>query len=240
MRKALVPVLAVAAAFTSSCGSSSSGGAAQAPTPMGGTVGGHPFTPVETRALSLGSDGSPCVLHTNPMDPSVVTTVGVKAVVVQAASHADVCTDLQSTQCRFHASSQTLTFLVARVNLAPPGNEPPLNPGTYTVTANLSQPTVDASGAYVAYAQVLAVDPTFAVSTGASVAGGTIRLDQVSGPVVGNVNLHFTDGSSVSGDFSASICGGSTDACGLANTLASALAGGGTAGLCTLPPVTVP
>jgi hypothetical protein len=207
---------------------------------MSGTVGGHAFTPVEMRTLSLASDGSPCLLHLNPMDPSAVTTVGVKAVVVEAATHTDTCTDLQSSQCRFHANSQTVTLLVARVNLVPPGTEPPLTTGTYTVSTDLSHPTVDASGAYVAYAQTLVIDPTFAATSATPVAGGTITLTEVSGPVVGSVSLKFADGSAVSGTFSAPFCGGSTDACGLANTLAAALAGGAPQGLCTLPPVTVP
>jgi hypothetical protein len=189
-------------------------------------------------ALNLGSDGSPCLLHINPMDPTQVTTVGVKAVVIQAATYADVCPDLQSSQCRFHANSQKVTILVARVNLVPPGTEPPLTPGTYIVAADLAHPTVDSAGAYVAYAQTVAVDPSFAASTGTSVAGGTVQLTDVAGPVTGSVSLTFSDGSAVSGTFSAPFCSGATDACGLAGTLASALAGGAQ-GLCTLPPVHV-
>ena len=240
MRKAVLTVLVVTAAFTVACGSSSSSSAPQPPAGLTGTVGGHAFAPVEARALSIGSGASPCALHINPMDPSQVTTVGIKAIVVEAATHTDTCTDLQSSQCRFHANSQTVTFFVARVNLVPPGAQPALTPGTYTVSADLSHPTIDAAGAYVAFAQTFAVDPAFAVSTGSSVAGGTISLDQVSGPIVGSVSLTFTDGSTVSGAFSAPLCGGTTNACGLATTLASALAGGGAKGLCTLPPVTIP
>jgi hypothetical protein len=241
MRKALVWVLVVAAAYAVSCGSSSSSSSAPPPTPpLSGTIGGHAFTPVETMALNFGSDGSPCLLHINPMDPSAVTTVGVKAVVMEAATYAGTCDDLLSSQCRFHASSQKVTMLVARVNLVPPGTEPALTPGTYTVSADLAHPTVDSAGAYVAFAQTIAVDPSFAASTGTSVAGGTIQLTDVAGPVTGTVSLTFTDGSSVSGTFSAPFCSGATDACGLAGTLAAALAGGGTQGLCTLPPAHVP
>jgi hypothetical protein len=174
------------------------------------------------------------------MDPSAVTTVGVKAVVIEATTHADVCGDLQSSQCRNHAGSQSVTLLVARVNLVPPGAEPTLAPGPYTVSPDLSHPTVDASGPYVASAQVLAVDPSFATTTGTSVAGGTIHLDQVTGPVTGSVSLQFTDGSTVSGSFSAPFCGGTTDACGLATTLATALAGGAPQGLCTMPAANIP
>jgi hypothetical protein len=241
MRKALIWVLAVASAFAVSCGSSSSSSPAPAPVPpLSGTIGGHAFTPTQTSALNFGSDGSPCLLHLNPMDPAAVTTVGVKAVVVEASTNADVCGDLQSSQCRFHASSQKVTILVARVNLVPPGSEPPLTPGTYTVSADLAHPTVDAAGAYVAYAQTIAVDPSFAVTSGTSVAGGAIQLTDVAGPVTGSVSLTFTDGSSVAGTFSAPFCSGATNACGLAGTLASAIAGGGAQGLCTLPPVNVP
>jgi hypothetical protein len=242
MRKALVWVLVVAAAYAVSCGSSSSSSSpAPPPTPaLSGTIGGKAFTPTETMALNFGSDGTPCLLHLNPMDPSAVTTVGVKAVVVEAATFAGTCTDLQASQCQFHANSQKVTMLVARVNLVPPGSEPPLTTGTYTVSADLAHPTVDSSGAYVAFAQTIAIDPSFAASTGTSVAGGTIQLTDVAGPVTGTVSLTFTDGSALSGTFSAPFCPGTTDACGLAGTLATALAGGGPQGLCTLPPVNVP
>jgi hypothetical protein len=241
MRKGLREILGgLVAAVAVACGSSSSSGAPAQPTGMSGTVGGHAFTPSEMKAISLGSGASPCMLTLNPMDPSQVTTVGVKAVVVEAATHTDTCTDLQSSQCRLHASSQTVTLLVARLNLVPPGTEPTLGAGTYKISTDLSHATIDSSGAYVAYAQVLAVDPSYATSTGTPVAGGTIHLDQVSGPVTGSVSLHFTDGSSVSGGFSAAFCGGPTDACALAGTLASAIAGGAPQGLCTQPPVNVP
>jgi hypothetical protein len=241
MRKGLGAVLGgVAVAATVACGSSSSSGAPAQPTAMTGTVGGHAFTPAEMRGISLGSGTTPCMLSLNPADPSMVTTVGVKAVVVEAATHVDTCSDLQSSQCRLHASSQTVTLLIARLNLMPPAAEPTLAAGTYTVSTDLSHPTTDAAGPYVAYAQVLAVDPSFAASTGTPVAGGTIHLDQVSGPVTGSVSLKFTDGSSVEGGFSAPFCSGATDACALAGTLASAIAGGGAQGLCTQPPVNVP
>jgi len=59
-----------------------------------------------------------------------------------------------------------------------------------------------------------------------SKAGGTVRLDSVTGPITGHLSITFDDGSTLSGDFSAPICAGVT-----ADVCSRALGGA----LCTQP-----
>ena len=67
--------------------------------------------------------------------------------------------------------------------------------GTYTVTASPAQIAVDALGQItVAYAQTAGFDPSSCPTTSGSEVGGTVRLDQVSGPVTGHLSVTFRDG----------------------------------------------
>ncbi len=209
MRK-LVP-FAVMSALLIACGSSSSGSAAPPPsTPLSGTVGGRAFTPVSVQALTVGSGSSPCAL------PGV-GSLGVRAVALEITSYAGACGDLSSSQCQLHRTSQKVTILVAKANPVPPQAEPTLTPGTYTVSSSITAATPEPSGLLdVAYAEAAAPDPSCLGTAHPSIAGGTVRLDQVSGPITGNVALRFDDGSSLSGDFSAPLCGGTPDVCSLA------------------------
>ena len=221
MRK-LIPY---ASALLVACGSSSSSSPSPPPkTGLTGTVGGRAFTPVAVQAISVGSGSSPCNL------PGV-GTLGVSAVEIAITSHADACGDLASSQCRYHPSSQAVTVLVAKANPIPPNSAPGLTPGTYTVQSKITTAVPEASGLLdVAYAEAVAPDPSCAGTAHPSMTGGTVRLDQVTGPITGHVSLTFDDGSSLSGDFSAPICPGvNPDVCG------RALGGA----ICTLPPTCV-
>lgn len=244
MRKLLV---SIAAALLAACGSSSSGSSGGGGGALTGHVGGRTFTPTQAKAVVAGSGATGCGLVLNPLDPSSVTTVGVKAVAIEVAAfdpasvNSSACDDLSSVACRYHANSQTVTILVAKVNLMGAA-EPALGPDPYTVSSTLAPPSVFTTG-YVAYAQALAVDPSYAATSEKSLDGGNVTLTQVSsaGPVAGHVNLTFEEGSAVSGTFSANACGGATlQVCDLANTLASAILLGSSGGLCTLPADHVP
>lgn len=220
MRK-LVPFTVVSALLVA-CGSSSSGSAAPPPstTPLSGTVGGRAFAPVSVQALTAGSGSTPCAL------PGV-GTLGVRALALAVTSYANACGDLTSSQCQLHKSSQKVTILVAKANPVPPQTEPALTPGTYTVSSSITAATPGPSGVLdVAYAEAVAPDPSCVGTAHPSLAGGTVRLDQVSGPITGHVALQFDDGSSLAGDFSAPLCSGTPDVCSMA-------LGGA---LCTLPP----
>ncbi len=218
MRKLLLLVSALAAA----CGSSSSGGGGG----LTGTVGGRAFSPAEARAIPAGTGATPCPV---PLGGGTVN-VGVKAFALEVTSYADACGDFASSQCKLHQGAQNVTVLLAKVN--PAGTEPALGPGTYTVSSSPTVAVPDGTGLLtVAFAQALGTDAVCAGTPSPSVQGGTIRLDQVAGPVAGHLSLTFQDGSLLEGDFSAPLCtGASPDVC----TLATAQA------LCTMPPACVP
>ncbi len=216
-------VLFVVAAFVTACGSDSKPAAASG---LGGTVGGRSFSPAAVRAIPAGSGASPCPVMLGP----TTVNVGVKALALEVTSYADACGDFASSQCRFHQSAQSVTLLVAKLN--PAGSEPALATGTYTIASSPTTVVPEASGLLtVAFAQALGTDATCGGTPSPSVQGGTLRLDQVTGPVTGHVSVTFQDGSSLAGDFSAPLCPGpSPDVCSLATAQA----------LCTLPPVCVP
>ena len=215
--------LLLVSAFLAACGSSSNGGG----NGLSGTIGGRAFSPVDVEAIVAGTGASPCPV---PLGGGTVD-VGVKALALEMTSYANACGDFTSSQCKLHQNAQSVLVLFARLN--PLGSEPPLATGTYTVYASPTVVNPDGSTGllFVAYAQALTTDATCVGTPKGSVQGGTIRFDQVTGPVTGHVSLTFVDGSSLDGDFSAPICGGvSPDVCSLATAQA----------LCTMPPTCVP
>lgn len=211
MRKILV---AAASAFLAACGSSSSSSSGSSG-PITGTVGGRAFTPTAIAAIDAQSASS-CTIPT-------VITFGAHAIELALTSYgeAEACTDLTADLCATHASAQTVTVFVANVNLAPPYTAPALGPGTYPVTP-ITGSITGATSMNVAYAEAAAPDPSCA-GTAHPVSSGSIRLDQVTGPVTGFMDLTFDDGSKLKGDFSAAKCAGSPpDVCTVAT---SAVAG---------------
>lgn len=203
--------------FVVACGSSNDDGGG-----LSGTIGGRSFDVREVRAIPAGTGSTPCPVP-------VLGAVGVKAIALDFASYADACDDYASSQCKLHANAQNVTLILAKVN--PAGTEPALGPGTYTVYGSATTAIPDGTGLLtIAFAQSLATDATCAGAPSPSVQGGTLRLDQVTGSVTGNVSLTFQNGSSLQGDFSAPICAGpAPDICMLASAQA----------LCTLPPTCV-
>lgn len=217
-------VVLVASALIIACGSSSSssGGGGS---PLAGTIHGHAFTPATTSgfgAVHASTASMPCQFP-DPMDPMSLTTVGVDAIAVEVTSYSGACNLVSTSACTFHQNAENLLLLVAKLNLAPSGTQPTLTPGTYTVATSPANITPDLSnpGIFtVAYAEAAATDPTCVPTTAgpkAAPAGGTVQIDSVAGPITGSVSLSFTDGSTVSGTFSAPLCGGAPlDVCALA------------------------
>lgn len=197
MRKLLV---VAASAFLAACGSSSSSSNGSSG-PVTGTVGGRAFTPTAIAAIDAESATS-CTI------PSVLT-FGAHAIELALTSYGETeaCTDLTTDRCATHASAQAVTVFVAKVNLAPPYTAPALGPGTYPVTP-ITGSMAGATSINVAYAEAAAPDPQCA-GTAHPVTSGSIRLDQVTGPVTGFMDLTFDDGSKLKGDFSAPRCAGS-------------------------------
>ena len=215
-------LIAFASALIVACGSSSSSSSPSPPPTAGltGTIGGRSFTPVAVQAITAGSGSSPCSL------PGV-GALGVSAMELAITSYADACGTLASTQCVHHANSQAVTVIVAKANPLPPASQPTLTPGTYAVQSTITSAVPESSGLLdVAYAEAVAPDPSCVGTTHPSKAGGTVRLDSVTGPITGHLSITFDDGSSISGDFSAPICSSVT-----ADVCVRALGGA----LCTLP-----
>ena len=232
MRKLLA--LFAASVLASACGGNSSSGGGT--TPLSGTIGGRAFSPADVRALVAGSGTTPCLVS---IPGTGTVPVGIKAFAVEITSYADACGDFATSTCKFHQNAQSVMLLFAKLNppsIANPNPaEPALSPGNYTVYASPATAIPDANGLLtVTFAQSIATDATCGGGTptpAPSVQGGTLRLDQVTGPITGHVSVTFTGGGSLDGDFSAPLCSGpSPDVCGLA------IAGA----LCTLPGTCVP
>ena len=215
-------VLVLVSALAAACGGSSDSGG----TPSGavaGTVGGRVFSPVEIRAVAVGSGQTPCTVANQ--------TLGVKAIALELTSYANACGDFSAVTCPARTSPQAVTILFVRLNAVPPWAEPTIAPGTYTISTKITDALPDASGLgqlYLAFAE--------AVADGASCASppavtGTLRLDQVTGPITGHVAVTFAGGGSIVGDFSAAMCPGVTpEVCALATAPA----------LCALQPACTP
>jgi hypothetical protein len=213
VRKILVAV--AASAFLAACGSSSSSGSSSGP--VSGTIGGRAFTPAAIAAIDA-SSATTCTIP-GPL------SFGAHAIELALTSYGatEACADLLGVECATHKSAQAVTIFVAKVNLAPPYTAPAVGAGTYPITP-LTGRVESGNPAMidVAYAEATAPDPS-CVGTAHPVTGGSIRLDQVSGPVTGHVDLTFDDGSRISGDFSAPKCAGSApDVC----TVAASAIGG--------------
>lgn len=202
MRKILV--LAVSALLMVACGSSSKSGASPQMGPMSGTIGGKAFTPkaaqaVKARATDCNTSGLP------PFAADAVLIEATSAGVDPAAASSLVCVDDlgdAAVTCQYHQPGQTLAIIVANVSLDPT-TVTTLTPRTFDVFESLSGLAVGG-----AYAEILGADPTCATTTSSIAKSGQVTITDVSGPITGSVNLTFQNGDSVTGTFSAPLCGG--------------------------------
>jgi hypothetical protein len=210
-------IILLAAAFVAACGGGSSDN--PGPTPLSGTIGGQPFTPIEVKALVVGTASTPCT------QIPVIGTAGVKGIALEITSYANACGDFASATCAYHQNAKTVTVLLARLNPATPTNTNPAEPtipaGTYAINGLTALNPTDMS---VGYAQAIVTDATCNGGSPTplpSAAGGSIRIDQTvgptpTGPITGHLSVTFQGGGSMAGDFSAALCSETPNVCGLA------------------------
>ncbi len=211
MRKLLVVVTALAAA---ACG----GGGMATSNPAKGTIGGVAFSPVDVAALSLGPKA--CNL-------GAFGNINAAGVAIQFASTANVCADLISATCVAHANSQGVTVFISDAVFS---GDAAITNGTYTVVENPGT-AATATGFKAAFAEAHNLGASCSPVSTSTQATGTVTLTE-AGPTrfSGSVNITFTDGSKLQGDFSAAACSGSTvDIC----AIAIAAITNGTTSLCT-------
>lgn len=215
----------VVSAFLAACGGGGGGGSSGS-SGLSGTVGGKSFTPVEVKAIPAETTSGPCTLTLGTQTLSV----GLKAIALQITSYANACGDFATTTCQLHKDAQSVTILVAMVNLL--GTVPTLPPGTYSLRSSPIDPrAVSGSPGLqdVGFAQALGTSatscagtPSVASCSSNGLCSGTIRLDSVGDPVTGHVSVSFEDGSKLEGDFSAPVCTGiHPDICQIASLGAS-------------------
>jgi len=189
-------------------GCGSSGGGSKL---VGGTIAGQPFKPVETVAVRTAPTS--CTVP-------VLGAIEARALALRFSSYTGTCADFDDPFCLLHAGSQSVTVIFA--DLSQLAGKSALAAGTYTVNPNPTVVQPQTSGPLAGTALVaFAASVTTSATCGPSplVAQGTLRLDQVDGATVtGNVDLTFgnldpgtgtftPDGSTMSGDFSATVCG---------------------------------
>jgi hypothetical protein len=206
-------LLVAAAATAIACGSSNSSSSTSQPT---GTIAGGAFTPAEVVAVTAGP--ASCTV-TDPTGSGQKVTLGVAAIAVGLGSFKNVCADFQSPFCTLHRSAKDVTVLLA--SLAPPfpGLTAQIVPGTYTVSPSLTTTLPDPTRSgmlYAAGAISVGTDASCVPTSGAG--SGSLRIDTVNAAqVTGHVDLTFSDGGKLSGDFTAPVCTGvSPDLCALA------------------------
>jgi hypothetical protein len=207
-------LMAVLAAAVAACGSSSSSSTHT----ITGTIGGTAFTATDVAVLSVAGPANGCNLDVPPINglPAThLTGLNEAGLVIGISSTVNVCGDLTSGTCIGHANSRGATLFVAKVAFA--GGSAALTPKSYAVVSDPSSASGPA-GVEVAFGESHALGATCAVTGGGKATSGTIQLTEVSATrVAGHVDVHFQDGGSLQGDFSAAPCSGSSaDICTIA------------------------
>ncbi len=199
MRKLWIIAMLAATGCGGSSSSSSSG--------PSGTIAGRSFSSAEVVAVAAGP--TPCSI------PGVPTTLQVSALAIGLASYTGLCGDFSSPFCTFHRSAQDVTVVLANAALV----GTPVAPGTYTVNPSFT-PVVGPGSLSVVGAASVGTDTACAPTTATPSSGSSIRIDSVSAATVtGHVDITFSDGGRLQGDFSAPVCAGVTpDICALAQS----------------------
>lgn len=206
-----------ASASLAACGSSNK--STSPSTPVSGTVAGAAFTPADVQAIEL-SSSTPCGINN--------LTFGAKALELKMTSYSNACGDLTTAVCQAHSGQHAITLFVVRLNAVPPAPAAPSTlAGSYSVSPGYTSPTPDTQNPgllYVAYAQV---DPD-CVGTAHPVLAetSTVHIAQDGPTIAGDLSLHFDDGSTVAGTFTAPLCSGSLPGGGNVCALAAAFAAG--------------
>lgn len=201
MRKLFIPFFLGMAACGGGSSSSSSGGPS-------GTVAGHSFSSAEVVAVQVGATA--CNL------PGVPFSIQATALAIGLASYTGQCSDLSTPFCTVHRSAENVTLVIA--NAAPFGAPAAIGPGTYALSGDFT-PNISASPTLAAAAGV-ATDASCVATTATPAGGSTVRIDSVSATrVTGHLDVTFSDGGRLQGDFSAPVCAGVTpDICAVAQS----------------------
>jgi hypothetical protein len=205
-----VAAAAVAVLLLASCGDDDDEGpAAAGPRGVSGTVMGQPFTAADTGALPL----SAATCSFEGFDANAT------GLLLGFGSFPGLCSFVTQNQgCATKADATIVNVLLVRANVL--GGDPgPVRAGTFTIGATSQTP--DAQG-NVTVAQALLVRSDASCGAPANVpavTSGTVRLTSVGARVAGSVDLSFSDGGRVAGNFDVPACGFQTDVC-------TALAGG--------------
>ncbi len=222
-------LLALAAAAALGCGSSSSSS-----TPVSGTISGKAFTPTETVAIRAG----PATCQVTQPGGSTQVDANVSAFAVRLASYSGVCADFADPFCKLHTNAVNVTVLFADLGFL--GVTSKLAPGTWNVNPDPTAVQAQLQGSalagtfVVAYAGAVVTTATCPLGTTAAVAQGILTIKEIgASTITGNVDLTFgtlaggtftADGSTLKGDFSASVCPGvvpDAQLCGLAASQAT-------------------
>jgi hypothetical protein len=210
-------VVAAMAVMALACGSSSNGGTSN----PSGTVAGKAFTTTEAVAYqATGNATSPCTLTLSGFQLQVVMTV----LGLEFSSTTGSCADLTSSTCSTAASSRAVRLAVTRAAIVGQGVTAPtttITPGTYTLTADASNLPPLSIGSVSTLAAGGSTDASDACHVMSSTASGTLQITAItSTQVKGHVDVTFTDGGKLQGDFTASMCSqAAPDACQIAQSV---------------------
>ncbi len=229
MRKLLILVSALAAACGG--GSSKSGGT----TPVSGTISGATFTPADVKALAVQTAGATTCTVTAGGGGSL--TFAASGLAIELTSYPNACGDFASATCAFHKNAVTVTVLLAMLDTLPPYAAPAIPAGSYPI--NASTTTINPDGSVV-FAQATPTNDTCGGGnpTQLKSQSGTLRIDSITASeVTGHLAVTLQGGAgTLSGDFTAPLCGASVDVCTLVtNATAAALSGQPTMLYCTMP-----
>jgi hypothetical protein len=207
----------IGAAALAACGGGGGGGGGGPTGPVGGTVGGAPFTPAEGGALVI------------PPTQCTVTgtgTVRVSGLLLGFGSFVGLCAYAQQAHfCDEKASSTIAALQIMKAGLVQA--QTAVGPGSYPITT--TTPVPDANGNFGLNGGGLTITgPACALTSSPDASSGTITISSVGATrATGSLDVGFSDGSHLAGSFDVPLCTYTPDICALLN---DTTCGGGSPG----------
>lgn len=193
-----------AAAILAGCGGP--GGSATATQALvSGTVAGSIFTPADAAAVVI----PPTTCNVPGLGP-----VHVAGLAVGFGTFPGLCAYLQAGHlCDHKASATRAGVVVGKGGLFQrPG---PVGPGTYAVDTSLPTPDWKGNATYTT-GGAEATDGACSVTGNPSASAGSVTIAAVDGASAqGSLDVTFSDGSHLAGDFAVPLCPYTPDICGL-------------------------